>query len=260
MTELVSYELKDNVAVICFNRPEVRNAFSTELATAFSEAIDRACTEASAIALFGNGQSFCAGADLKGNRLDDNGTKPDMGERLETVFNPLISKLRTLPIPLVIGVQGAAAGIGCSFALMGDIIVAGRSAYFLQAFCNIGLVPDGGSAFLLAKSVGRIKAMELMLLGERFPAEEAHQAGLITRVVDDEEINETAMTIAKKLASGPQKALALIRQSAWAALETNFEDQLNNERQFQREAGYTEDFREGVAAFREKRKPNFTGK
>lgn len=259
MSELVTYELKDNVAVISFNRPEVVNALNPELVAAFSEAIDRASTEAAAIALFGNGNAFSSGADLKGDQLVDNDTKPDMGEALETLFNPLIKKLRNLPIPLVVGVQGAAAGVGCSIALMGDIIVAGRSAYFLQAFCNVGLVPDGGSAFLLAKSVGRIKAMELMLLGERYPATEAYQAGLITRLVDDDQIIETTLSIARKLARGPKKTLALIRQTAWSALESNFEDQLQFERENQREAGYTEDFKEGVNAFREKRKPDFKG-
>jgi 2-(1,2-epoxy-1,2-dihydrophenyl)acetyl-CoA isomerase len=142
---------------------------------------------------------------------------------------------------------------------MGDIIIAGRSAFFLQAFCNIGLVPDGGAAFLLAKSVGRVKAMELMLLGERYPAEQALQDGLITRMVDDDEVIETAMKYADKLAKGPSKALAMIRKSAWAALDSSFNDQLKLERKLQKTAGLTQDFKEGVAAFREKRKPNFTG-
>ena len=143
---------------------------------------------------------------------------------------------------------------------MGDIIVAGQSAFFLQAFCNVGLVPDGGAAFLLSKSVGRVKAMELMLLGERYPAEQAFNDGLITRLVDNDQVIDTAMEIAEKLAKGPSKTLAMIRQSAWAALDSSFDDQLQLERRLQKVAGSTEDFREGVAAFREKRKPNFIGK
>jgi 2-(1,2-epoxy-1,2-dihydrophenyl)acetyl-CoA isomerase len=142
---------------------------------------------------------------------------------------------------------------------MGDVIVAGRSAFFLQAFCNIGLVPDGGAAFLLSKSVGRIKAMELMLLGERYPAEEAHKDGLITRLVEDDKVVEAALEVAEKLAKGPSKTLALIRKSAWAALDSSFNDQLKLERKYQKIAGLTQDFKEGVSAFREKRRPNFSG-
>lgn len=257
--ELILYELVDNVAVITFNRPQALNALNRDISNALSAAIDRAADEAGAIALFGAGKSFCAGADIKDSSLDDEKSRPDMGEALESIFNPIFSKLIKLPIPFLVGVQGAAAGIGCSFALMGDIIVAGRSAYFLQAFCNIGLIPDGGSAFLLARSVGRTKAMELMLLGERFPAVDAHKAGLITRLVDDDEIEATVMTLAKKLAKGPSKTLALIRRTAWAALDSSFEDQLQLERELQREAGYTDDFREGIAAFIEKRAPEFKG-
>jgi 2-(1,2-epoxy-1,2-dihydrophenyl)acetyl-CoA isomerase len=257
--EYLLYEIKNNVAVITLNQPDSMNAISPEFAQALETAIDYASKDAGAIVLLGSDRAFSSGANLKTNRFDQGNTEIDVGINLETVYNPFLSKLTELSIPLIVGVRGAAAGIGCSIALMGDIIIAGRSAFFLQAFCNIGLVPDGGAAFLLAKSVGRVKAMELMLLGERYPAEHALQDGLITRMVEDDEVIETAMKYADKLAKGPSKALAMIRKSAWAALDSSFNDQLKLERKLQKTAGLTQDFKEGVAAFREKRKPNFTG-
>ena len=253
------YKLENNVAVISLNQPEIMNAISPDFARELESAIDRASSEARAIVLLGSERAFSSGANLKSNRFDDDSAEIDLGLNLEQVYNPFLKKLIELPIPLVVGVRGAAAGIGCSIALMGDIIVAGRSAFSLQAFCNVGLVPDGGAAFLLSKSVGRVKAMELMLLAERYPAEQALQDGLISRVVDNDQVVETAMAFAEKLARGPSKTLAMIRKSAWAALDSSFDDQLQLERRLQKVAGASQDCREGVAAFREKRKPNFTG-
>lgn len=253
------YKLENDVAVISLNQPEIMNAISPDFARELESAIDRASSEARAIALLGSERAFSAGANLKSDRFDDDSGEIDLGLNLEEVYNPFLKKLIELPIPLIVGVRGAAAGIGCSIALMGDIIVAGRSAFFLQAFCNVGLVPDGGAAFLLSKSVGRVKAMELMLLAERYPAEQALQDGLISRVVDNDQVVETTMDFAEKLARGPSKTLAMIRKSAWAALDSSFEDQLQLERKLQKVAGASQDCREGVAAFREKRKPNFIG-
>lgn len=253
------YKLENDVAVISLNQPEIMNAISPDFARELESAIDRASSEARAIALLGSERAFSAGANLKSDRFDDDSGEIDLGLNLEEVYNPFLKKLIELPIPLIVGVRGAAAGIGCSIALMGDIIVAGRSAFFLQAFCNVGLVPDGGAAFLLSKSVGRVKAMELMLLAERYPAEQALQDGLISRVVDNDQVVETTMDFAEKLARGPSKTLAMIRKSAWAALDSSFEDQLQLERKLQKIAGASQDCREGVAAFREKRKPNFIG-
>jgi 2-(1,2-epoxy-1,2-dihydrophenyl)acetyl-CoA isomerase len=183
-----------------------------------------------------------------------------MGVLLDDVFNPMIRRLRDLPVPLVTAVRGAAAGVGCSIALMGDVIVAGRGAYFLQAFCNIGLVPDGGSAYLLSRAIGRVRAMELMLFGERFPADKAFDAGLVTRLVDDDEVDAVALELAHRLAQGPTRALSLIRKAAWAALDSGLDDQLDYERQLQCDAGRHEDFIEGVTAFVEKRPARFSGR
>ena len=258
--DYVEYSLKDGVATLHLNQPETLNAFSTALGEQLKAQLDRASKEARAIILSSRGRAFSSGANLTDSRIDLDDPDRDMGGRLETFYNPLIRQIRDLPVPLVTAVRGPAAGVGCAFALIGDIIVAGKGAYFLMAFCRIGLVPDGGSAYLLSRAIGRPRAMEMMLLGERLPAEEAYKAGLINRLVDDDKIDETAHEIALRLASGPTKALGLIRKSAWAALDSTLDEQLDHERNFQREAGQTADFLEGVSAFREKRKAEFQGK
>jgi 2-(1,2-epoxy-1,2-dihydrophenyl)acetyl-CoA isomerase len=222
--------------------------------------LDKAAKDARAIVLSSRGRAFSSGANLADGTIDVNDENRDLGERLDTIYNPMIRQLRDLPVPIVTAVRGPAAGVACAISLMGDMIVAGKSAYFLQAFCNIGLVPDGGSAYILARSMGRVRAMEMMLLGQRLPAEEAFKAGLVNRLVEDEDVDKTALEIAQKLAAGPTKALAMIRQSAWAALESTLDDQLERERALQRDAGRTDDFVEGVKAFFEKRKAVFKGK
>jgi 2-(1,2-epoxy-1,2-dihydrophenyl)acetyl-CoA isomerase len=170
-----------------------------------------------------------------------------------------MTRLRDLPVPLVTAVNGAAAGVGCSFALMGDMIVAAESAYFLQAFRRIGLVPDGGSTYLLPRMIGRARAMEMMLLGERLPAKKALEWGLINRCVPDAELMPAAMAIALELSVGP-KALGMIRKLVWDSLDTEWADQLRAEAHTQTAAGKTEDFAEGVAAFLQKRPAVFKGR
>lgn len=256
----IDYTLADGVAFVRLNQPDTLNAMSREMGRELREAIDRAATEARALVIGSVGRAFSSGANLAEGGFDISDPDRDAGIGLETIFNPMMLQLRDLPIPVITAIRGAAAGIGCSIALMGDIIVAGRSGYFLQAFRHVGLVPDGGSAYLLARAIGRVRAMELMLLGSRYPAEQALADGLITRLVDDEAVDETALNLARELAAGPTRALALLRRSAWAALDAPLHEQLALERDLQHQAGRGEDFVEGVAAFREKRKAAFTGR
>jgi 2-(1,2-epoxy-1,2-dihydrophenyl)acetyl-CoA isomerase len=207
------------------------------------------------VIITGAGRGFCAGANLQPAA----GERADAGMLLETVFHPFLRRLRELAVPLVTAVNGAAAGVGMSFALMGDLVLCGRSAYFLQAFRRIGLVPDGGSTWLLPRLIGKARATELSLLGERLPADKALEWGLVNRVFADDELMEKAREMGRELASGPTVALGLIRQLYWESPDNTYEQQLNLERQMQRKAGASADFKEGVQAFRQKRPAKFKG-
>jgi 2-(1,2-epoxy-1,2-dihydrophenyl)acetyl-CoA isomerase len=254
-----------DVAIITLYDPATMNAASGEMGLELNEALKRATlgdNPARAIVLTGEGRGFCSGANLQtgpgGGALDADG-KGDAGAALEAVFNPLVNTIRNLPIPLVTAVNGAAAGIGCSLAILGDIIVAGESAFFLQAFRRIGLVPDGGSSYLLPRHIGKARAMEMVLLGDRIPAPKALEWGLVNRCVPDAELMPTALGIAQELAKGPY-ALGLIRKEIWASLDSGWTEQLHYEREAQRIAGKTGDFEEGVAAFQQKRPAAFKGR
>lgn len=259
-TELVQYEKNGDIAVIYLNDPDRLNALSAEMTQALMAALDRASSDARAVVLSGRGRGFSSGANLAAGGMDINDPERDVGAQLETGFNPLIRMMRDLPVPVVTAIRGPAAGVGCSIALMGDVIIASKKAYFLQAFCNIALIPDGGSPYILARAIGRVRAMEMMLLGERYPAERAYNDGLVTRLVEDDALESTALDYGRRLAAGPTKALGLIRRSAWAALESTLDEQLANERVWQRDAGRSDDFIEGVKAFFEKREAKFQGR
>ena len=227
-----------------------------------AEGRGRGTRPARAIVLTGEGRGFCSGANLQrgpGGGARDADGKPDAGAALETTYNPLVTYIRDMPMPLVTAVNGAAAGVGCSLALLGDLIVAAESAYFLQAFRRIGLVPDGGSTWLLPRMIGKARAMEMTLLGERVPAAQALEWGLVNRVVPDAELMPTALGLAKALADGPA-SLGLTRRLMWASMEDDWSAQLHRERLAQRAAGKTDDFAEGVAAFLQKRPAKFAGK
>jgi 2-(1,2-epoxy-1,2-dihydrophenyl)acetyl-CoA isomerase len=238
MTEpLVLAELRGDVAIIRLNDPDSLNAMSLEMADELVVALGKASSTCRAIIVTGVGRGFCSGAKLSvGNRSATG--KYDPGDALEVHYNPLMLALKNLPIPLVMAVNGAAAGIGAPVALAGDIIIASEKAYFLEAFRNVGLVPDGASSFLLTRAVGRVRAMEMMLLGERVSAATALEWGMINRVVAPE---------------------ALIRKQCWESLEIGFEAQLASEVDLQNAASRTRDHREGLAAFLQKRPAAFTG-
>jgi 2-(1,2-epoxy-1,2-dihydrophenyl)acetyl-CoA isomerase len=256
----VKYELENGVALITLNDPVTLNAIAVDMTDELTAFFKRAVEEARCIVLTGEGRAFSSGANLASGAppIGEDGL-PDLGGRLEQTFNPFVTLLRDLPIPYVTAVNGAAAGIGCSFALLGDLIIAGESAYFLQAFRRIGLVPDGSATYHLPRMIGRARAMEMMLMGERIPAKQASEWGLVNRCVPDAELLPTAKALALELASGPTKTLGMIRRLAWASLDNSWEEQVQAERQAQRVAGRTEDFREGVQAFFQKRPANFKG-
>lgn len=255
----------DGVTVITLADPATLNAMGVDMAGELLDALKHAVMgdpAARVILLTGEGRGFSSGANLSGGggggRAVDGDGKPDAGAALETVYNPLVTYIREMPVPFVTAVNGVAAGVGCSLALLGDLIVAGESAYFLQAFRRIGLVPDGGSTYLLPRMIGRARAMEMALLGEKVNALQALEWGLINRIAPDAKLVETAMGLARALATGPA-SLGLSRQILWASLDDDWTGQLHRERLAQKAAGKTRDFTEGVAAFLQKRPAKFTG-
>jgi 2-(1,2-epoxy-1,2-dihydrophenyl)acetyl-CoA isomerase len=254
----LDYARQGDVAIITLNDPATLNALTMALVDTLHEAVRQAGAEARAMVICGAGRSFCSGANLTATGPAPNEPR-DAGLSLENHINPLMRTLRDLPIPWISAVQGAAAGVGASIALAADLIVAGETAYFLQAFRRIGLVPDGGATWLLSQAVGRVRAMELMLLGEKLPADKARAWGLINRVVPDDQIQTTALALATDLAAGPTRALGMIRHAAWAATAGDMDAALHTERTLQTTAGQTADFAEGVRAFFEKRPARFTG-
>lgn len=254
--ELVVSERRGAVAVVSLNDPNSLNALTERMIEALDEALSAAATTARAVVLRGAGRGFCAGFNI-GPTLDVSDPLLDAGAVLESHVNGIMLKLRGSPIPIVTAIRGVAAGAGAALALAGDLIVAGTNTYFLQAFVRVGLVPDAGVSWLLARSISRVRAMELTLLGDRLDAATALSWGLVNRVVADEAVDTCAMALAEQLAAGPRRALARTREAVWSALEAPFAEQLALERRLQRDAGRTPEFREGVMAFREKRKPLF---
>jgi 2-(1,2-epoxy-1,2-dihydrophenyl)acetyl-CoA isomerase len=245
------------VATVTLNRADSLNALNAAMVDELRAAVESLpASGARCLLLTGEGRGFSSGADL----ASGGGLPVDAGLALEKHFNPLVEALFALPIPVVAAVNGPAAGAGCSLALAADIVIAGRSAYFLQAFINIGLIPDAGATWLLPRLVGRARAIEMMMLGERIPAEKALEWGMISRVVDDDFLAEEAMILAANLAQGPTVALGLVRQLARNAGQLALGEALVAERVAQRRAGETRDFKAAVAAFLQKRQARFEGR
>ena len=261
--EHILFTETDGVATLTINRPERMNALHVGVIAEMIDAVDRLRDEGTArvLVMTGTGRAFCSGADLAGGGAGGGRSSGpvDAGKVLETHFNPLLERLFALPVPFITAVNGAAAGAGCSYALAGDIVIAGRSAYFLQAFVNIGLVPDVGSTWLLPRLAGKARAQAMMMLGDRIPAQTAADWGMIYQVVDDADLMATAGAMAAKLAKGPTRALALIRHGLRDSLDMTLTEALMVERRNQLTAGRTADFGEGVTAFLQKRPTAFTG-
>ena len=257
----ISLEFDGAVAVLRFNHPEVLNAIGLQMLSELGQAVRDVADPAHGarcLLLTGQGRAFCSGANL----ADDAPRPPGRvaGDELRSSYHPLLLALRDLEMPMVSAVNGAAAGIGMSLAIMADMVCASRQAYFLQAFARIGLVPDGGATFLLPRLIGWGRAAELSLMAEKLPAEKALEWGLINRLYDDgDALMSGAMGIAKQLANGP-RSLALMRRAYWDSPSNSFEQQIDLEARLQRQAGRSEDFREGVAAFLAKRPAQFKGR
>lgn len=265
----INFETENAIATLTINRPQVMNALHVGVIEEMIDAVDRVRDEGTArvLVLTGAGRAFCSGADLAGGGgaggagggLKRSGP-PDAGAVLESHFNPLLERLFALPVPFITAVNGPAAGAGCSYALAGDIVIAARSAYFLQAFVNIGLVPDVGSTWLLPRLAGRARAQAMMMLGERISAETALDWGMVYKVVDDADLATATRAVAEKLAAGPTRAYGLIRQGIRDCLDASLSEGLMVERRNQMQAGRSADFAEGVTAFLQKRPAVFSGK
>ena len=242
---------------LTLNRPAALNSFTAALHAELLQALDNAAAESSvrAVVITGAGRGFCAGQDLGDPAMvaAGNGNGIDVGAVIERHYRPLATRLRSMPVPVVAAVNGVAAGAGANFALCCDIVVAARSASFIQAFSKIGLVPDCGGTWLLPRLVGRARALGLAMLGDKLPAEEAQRIGLIWLCVDDGALAETALALAQRLASLPSRALVETRRTLDAAVAMDFSDAITVEANSQRELGRAHDFAEGVAAFFAKR-------
>ena len=253
----ILFEVKNSVGVITLNRPDKLNSFNREMALLMQEKLDECKNkEVRCVYITGAGKGFSAGQDLS-EVGDPNG--PGMGKILSEHYNPIISKIRRLEKPVVVAVNGVAAGAGANIALCCDIVVASRSASFMQAFSKIGLIPDSSGTFFLPRLVGWQKASALMMLGEKVPAEEAERMGMIYKVFPDETFAENAMSIASYLSQMPTKGLAYTKQLLSLSSRGTLEEQLQDEDIYQQRAASTKDFQEGVKAFLEKRIPKFEG-
>lgn len=259
--ETIRLAIEARVATLALARPDRMNALTPTLFREATEAIDAAVAEgARAIVLTGEGRAFCSGADLIGDPGAPRSLDRDLGLSLDAHYNPFVRKIAGLEIPVVTAINGPAVGAGLGLALLGDLTVMARSAYLLLAFVNIGLVPDAGATWLVARSAGRARALEMALLGERMDADAAQAAGLVNRVVDDADCLSVAQGIATRLAAGPSVAIGMIRRQVAAALDATLDETLAIERANQSRAGFTRDFGEAVRAFAEKRTPVFEGR
>ena len=260
--QTITFEVSAGIARLTLNRPERLNSFNTVMHSEVQDALAAMQRDAAArvLVLTGAGRGFCAGQDLGDRVVAPGDAPPDLGPSKERGYKPLILALRRLPLPVIAAVNGVAAGAGANIALACDLVIAARSATFIQSFSKIGLVPDSGGTWLLPRLVGHARAMGLALLGDKLPAEQAAQWGLIWRCVDDGQLTAEVAALAGQLASAPTRGLARTKQAMLEGWGRGLEQQLDIERDYQQELGHSADYAEGVAAFMAKRVPHFTGR
>jgi 2-(1,2-epoxy-1,2-dihydrophenyl)acetyl-CoA isomerase len=259
--ENILFTIEKGVARLTLNRPDKLNSFNTAMHREVRDALGRVGREgARVLVLTGAGRGFCAGQDLSDRAVAPGGAAVDLGESIEKNYKPLILALRELPMPVIAAVNGVAAGAGANIALACDLVIAAKSASFVQAFSKLGLVPDSGGTWTLPRLLGNARALGLALLGDKLPAEQAAAWGLIWRCVDDAELAPTVDALAQQLAVAPTRGLARTKQAIYASWQRSLAEQLDIERDYQRELGNSADYAEGVAAFIARRAPQFTGK
>ncbi|WP_296059951.1 2-(1,2-epoxy-1,2-dihydrophenyl)acetyl-CoA isomerase PaaG [uncultured Amphritea sp.] len=258
----IEFEITQGVAVLTLNRPESLNSFNTEMHAEVRDALKQVRKDEAVRCLLitGNGRGFCAGQDLSDRAVDPDAEVPNLGESIEKNYNPMIRTIASLEMPVICAVNGVAAGAGANIALACDIVLASKTASFIQAFCKIGLIPDSGGTWTLPRAIGFPRAMALSLLGEKLSAEQAEQWGMIWKTYEPDALKDAALAMAKQLATQPTKGLALIKRALQSSANNSFDEQLDLERDLQTLAGRTDDYREGVSAFMTKRAPQFTGK
>ncbi|TAG05447.1 MAG: 2-(1,2-epoxy-1,2-dihydrophenyl)acetyl-CoA isomerase [Burkholderiales bacterium] len=258
---LYSYNRDTNVSRITLNRPERMNAFTQAMHSAMREAMANVVADgARALVITGAGRGFCAGQDLNDRAVAAGAAPVDLGQSMEHNYAPLVRSIRTLPIPVIAAVNGVAAGAGCNLALSCDLVMATESASFLQPFCKLGLIPDTGGSYFLPRLVGTQRAMGLALLGDRITARRAVEIGLIWECVDDALFAAHIESTAQNLAAGPTLGFAKTKLALYASATNSLDEQLALETKLMRECGNSDDYREGVAAFKEKRLPKFLGR
>lgn len=256
----IVFDLSDGIARLTLNRPDKLNSFTATMHGEVADALTRVEKEgARVLVLTGAGRGFCAGQDLSERQMAADGVPPDLGETIEKFYAPLVRRLNALPIPVVVGVNGVAAGAGANLAFAGDIVIAKESASFIQSFCRLGLIPDTGGTYVLPRLVGRARAMGLAMLGDKLSARQAEDWGLIWQCVPDAEFDATLEKLAIHFASAPTRGLASTKRAINVSLQNDLSTQLDLERDLMRELGRSADYAEGVAAFMAKREPQFKG-